>query len=1378
MKKSVDTTPYLAKIGYHIVSRARVPSWSYRRLGCEPYTNAMATNRLTSQMFEDGGVESQFEAVRACASGTTPHRRTAAVKLAARIFTALAIAFAISYVAARDFTPDASAAAGKIDVLNVGTCYATSSDVFDQEDCIDNVDATDDQYRLDTGNNQGIQGLETKSTVFATYAADPRTSSDAPRGILQDSDLIKISILDGGRDRRTPVLLRAGGAQHPTLSKALDCYTVSEGELRFNMSAMRGSQIDGYDREMCGVYKLINDEFFPTAPMDGDALLKYNRAQKFIDRAEAPGNRDTAAVSFTGSRASGNVLEVMLPAGTETYLPLHREVADNLLSSDTVIKFYGYLQGASKGGCEGITADQADDIDDDLTEEAKICDLGNLVQFDEDVGSGNTADEVAGGVAPWITFGMGVAATDIVHIRYVYYLTSEREEIIGGKLPSAYPDGVNRPRFTKDEEGDNPKETVLESTGDGSTRSQNLWLRETGRFTGRYEGYLRLTDSNGNTLDGNSNWGRAIGHATGDEINEAAVLSVQGGPVNIRYKDYDGNTQTLAISIDTEPPEVLVETPAYKTNFGDQRVRVVGTFSDDGSRLREDSFRMFLDNTDDEEENGEDGTPVFDLPVDEPSASEDHGPYGCVGIANPTRASDPIVQLTEDYVVVTDGDCSAQFGIIPASELFLPLEVGEGDAARTVRAMVDPDDFDDGATEGVFDDVARLDIDTGDDELNNTVDFQGFVLDIAGNIGFSDSEEVGRTFIHDFGTRRADRKADRYNVLGWYSRHIISIDQLDPRLGRAVTGFYGENDDDEPLANVRGVMLLFDGAIDPSSVDNSTFRVELDAISGASALTATVVDIDVVGDTVYLLLSEDLLPNATPKLSINSGRSVRDPAGNPLTSNDDLDGVVDDVGGESRESEAKDGIPPTFTIELSRGSGTGTGDEGPGKLTKDKIVVTVKSNENLQGTPSVSFLCEGFTWRADGEDLDMERFLSNRRGKLSDQGPTTIEPNDETGRCEDGDTLRVRAEPIYSRPGNTWEYEWRNPENENSLLHLPDGDVTVVAFGRDANGWSDKYSQDAPNSYNWGATTTVFELDSELEPPTKGTTPATILRYGSVQPRHNSDVFESRPFVLLTFVDASTVTLLSFKMNGTAQDIEPLGNNRFLFWPPEAFNLGEYEVEVESVDAAGNEEDFSYEFEVKARSRFRIDLLAGWNAVSVPAMPINPAIGDVFTIDEVDQVVSWDSSTPDAPWRIATKVDGVWSTNAEFAPLNTIESGKGYWVHSNGFNPQRVSLTGVPDRESSGNAPAGPLGISTVKGWNFVGVVDTDGDQTQHQHFGTWLRNSKQQAVTASSYLRTYKKAYTWDPIKSQFNVVEGGDYIDIGDGIWVYYADGFDLAP
>ena len=49
-------------------------------------------------------------------------------------------------------------------------------------------------------------------TVYATYAHDPLTAPDNPRGVLYNSNLIKISIADSGRDKRTPILLAAGDA--------------------------------------------------------------------------------------------------------------------------------------------------------------------------------------------------------------------------------------------------------------------------------------------------------------------------------------------------------------------------------------------------------------------------------------------------------------------------------------------------------------------------------------------------------------------------------------------------------------------------------------------------------------------------------------------------------------------------------------------------------------------------------------------------------------------------------------------------------------------------------------------------------------------------------------------------------------------------------------------------------------------------------------------------------------------------------------------------------------------------------------------------------------------------------------------------------------
>ena len=49
-------------------------------------------------------------------------------------------------------------------------------------------------------------------------------------------------------------------------------------------------------------------------------------------------------------------------------------------------------------------------------------------------------------------------------------------------------------------------------------------------------------------------------------------------------------------------------------------------------------------------------------------------------------------------------------------------------------------------------------------------------------------------------------------------------------------------------------------------------------------------------------------------------------------------------------------------------------------------------------------------------------------------------------------------------------------------------------------------------------------------------------------------------------------------------------------------------------------------------------------------------------------------------------------------------------------------------------------------------------------------------AVEAGDYLGNNKRAYTWDAVRSEFQILEDGDYVDIGDGIWVYYGGG--IAP
>ena len=135
------------------------------------------------------------------------------MQLSSRILTALAVLIlAVAVVAVRAGSPGTvEAATGTIDVLNVGTCYATDAELFDADTDCDDAD-TEDGYSV-----AGRDEVAEAGTVYATYAHDPKTAPDSPRAVLEKSNLIKISISDSGRDRRTPVLLPVGNATRQRL---------------------------------------------------------------------------------------------------------------------------------------------------------------------------------------------------------------------------------------------------------------------------------------------------------------------------------------------------------------------------------------------------------------------------------------------------------------------------------------------------------------------------------------------------------------------------------------------------------------------------------------------------------------------------------------------------------------------------------------------------------------------------------------------------------------------------------------------------------------------------------------------------------------------------------------------------------------------------------------------------------------------------------------------------------------------------------------------------------------------------------------------------------------------------------------------------------
>ena len=1304
------------------------------------------------------------------------------MQLSSRILTALAVLIlAVTAVAVQTgSTGTVEAATGTIDVLNVGTCYTTNDDVFAIGHCKDGVLDTDTDADgvADADNNYTVLAtandpaeISEVGSVYATYSHDPKTAADSPRAILKNADLIKISIQDSTRDLRTPVLLPVGGS---STELSAEDFGVINDEFDEKIKVVKQSGTDsaaiGVDRTGLTAATIV--EYTDTDAAAGTAVT-YDLAPDMYWGAgqyqSGTGARDAGKLDKPGlTTGVEDGLTVLLDsdgpdndAGTSDdviYLPMH-------VGASAVIRFFGCIDTDNDQDCDGT-----DETFKDLTSNAFV--------LDEDRGSGRTAAASDGdgtAVAPWLN--VQVHNANAV-LQYIVYYTSERETLIGGAKSgdARYTADVHKPDFTKSEKtNDSPLNVKVKS--DGVATEQNLWLYETNRFSGRYEGYVRLTDADGQGPDSDpdtdgaqaSNWGLATGHASGADIAGSAVLGVESGPVIIEYKDTDGATQTLTVLLDTVPPAVQIDAPAHKTEDQDTSPEFAGSFTDGDSGLREESFQLYVDNNDDTDESGDnrDGSLALDLRVSEGSGNS-------FGLVQAPMADDSnLVRSIEDYSGYSA--TSDQFGVVDHSDVY-------GLATDNDKLLsVEGDRFADGAATGTFADSVRIRITKGTpakeiDPYNNTIDFHALVADRAGNIGFSDSDDAGPRFIHDYGTKKKDRKDGRYNVLGWYARHIFFLDEKDPEIyeEQSVTGFYGYNTvSKKPVPNSSGILIAFDSAVDADTIDTDTFEVTLDPANAqdTSPPMATVADVAVEGRQVYLLLSEELASSATPSVRIAAGKSISDPAGNRLTR------------GGMTAFDVKDGIPPKFTVTLSGGSGTGTGKEASDMLTNKAMTITITADEEINSTPSITVVCSTIMWTEGtgdkAKEMDLSGFTGDRSGPLMKSSavfPLDNSTNDtkvQNYKCSDDDVNGVQPQQgqSFSRPGLEWEYQWQNfpAAKDATNKALPDGKLTVVAYGRDRKSFASlkkRASDGSPNAadtYNWGVVTTEFNYDTTK--PVLTPTPAN----GEV-------VTDIRPFVLLNYTDKSTVSVTNLTVDTVDQTAatQRLGDKRFLYWP-ESLAIGKHGVSVEAIDAAGNKTGTDeFGFKVAERATFDIKLIAGWNAVSLPANPIDNEVEAVFTESIVDMIAAWDGENPEAPWSIATRMDGEWDTHSDFATLTTIKARYGYWVHSQGFVTQSVALVGKGNREDPSVVPADLVEIPTNPGWNFVGVIDQDGDQTQ-DNFGETLKNGDT-AVTASAYLGKNMRAYTWDAIRGRFDILEDDETVMIGDGIWVYYGGG--IAP
>ena len=1263
------------------------------------------------------------------------------MQLSARILTALAVlAFAVGVVAgAQNATNEVSAATGTIDALNVGACTTNNADVFSKDNC------TQKTAFFQQGE---LEDLIEVSSVYATYAHDPKTAAENPRAILEDSDLVRVSVSDKGRDRRDPVLI--------TTAEAF----IGPGDpFETNNSG---------DDDLKSAARTVVGEAVGLEAKDFNQLPRLEQVVEFDNES------DVSATANTTFDSSGTAQVLFEGGGTATNP--YKPIADPK-SHGGVVKFFGRVDDGISGTTDG----------DKVNGVGPFREIGKWVKIDEDVISGDT------NIAPAMKLNISVPTLGSVELQLIYYETSGVEYIQGGVQCVDDPDATatrndaktfNQAECTADErKGDTNASFVLyaesdeDAGGDGTAAShrKNLALIETGRFSGVFQGYVRLTDADGDGGSPRDNWG--LMKKSGDLVDfdlstgeakrssAGAVVGVGNGPVTVVYKDSDGNNKSFNIEIDVEPPTIQIEDPTHNKRSDDEKPSFIGKFNDNDAGLAADSFQLNVDNRDQAE-------PESVMKIDS-------------GVMGKGSSGTGQVLRRLDYTGYATNDT---FGIINDTIWKAELYKTEDKSTPALFKQVEADDFDDGEADGEFNEEVEIDFDEHPDvlpdfEFNHAIDFQAVVRDLAGNIGFSDSDAGKPRFIDAWG-EKDDTPAKRgptgsegkkHNILGFFSAHVVHIDDKDPEIvqGASATGFYGLDSDKKPIRDRSAVMVTFDGGVNGDLIDSGTFTLEYDDESAIA-----IVDVHVDDKLVFLKLGEELASDATPTLSITEGREVEDLAGNILSSQEKAADAF----------KLKDGILPVFTLTLSGGSGIGVGSESSSKLTKSAMNISISSDEDINGAPSVAVVCSNIKWTTDPDDADKKKvrgltdYTNNRSGyKVDKNNESNAGVN--LPRCGDS-TMPNSFNNVssLSRPGNNWVYAWRNIDTDSARLN--DGELAVVVWGRDRSEYDGHNTKicGTGKCQNWGLAETKFVLDDTFETPL-------MPSGGSVQPAPGADrspakVKEPRPFILLDFAgEATTVEVTEFQVDGVdvainAPDgLESIGDNRFLYWP-DALSFGIHTVKFDARDAADNDLEGKrkeFEFDVTARDAFVIDLSAGWNAISLPADPVDPTVQAVFTNTAVDMIAGWNPLSPTGAWSIATQVDGVWGSNANEAPLTDILARYGYWVHSNEFIKQSVDLKGPINRETGGTPD--PIGIITVPGWNFVGVVDQDGDQTEN-HFGKDLKDSEQVVVDAKSYMPGFRQAYTWDSIANGYRVLGEDDAMEIGQGIWVFFPDDNAIAP
>ena len=271
---------------------------------------------------------------------------------------------------------------------------------------------------------------------------------------------------------------------------------------------------------------------------------------------------------------------------------------------------------------------------------------------------------------------------------------------------------------------------------------------------------------------------------------------------------------------------------------------------------------------------------------------------------------------------------------------------------------------------------------------------------------------------------------------------------------------------------------------------------------------------------------------------------------------------------------------------------------------------------------------------------------------------------------------------------------------------------------------------------------------------------------GEANENPDAEFFDSHANVNVTAITLNDGTMMA--------RLSRVGPMEFAF-QTEELELGRHEVTYTAEDDAGNEFKGTYTFSVVERTPYELDLLPGWNLISVPGTPADPSLDAVLPpAGRVSPVLSYQ----DGDWVTAfANADGEWGGN-----LSTIEAGPGYWVFATTFE---TLTTLIPETDPTFVPQAMRVGY----GWNLLGVTDLFQNPAGVAP-GAYGGGSGE----ADEYFGSipWRVAYTYDTLRSRWvRTIEGdsdaivevpGDddqpEIVTGKGYWVWSSEPGTLVP